>query len=852
MAARRNAGISVPITAEADFSQARRDARTELAKIERDAKPIELSAELDTTEIRKAIDLAGKLDGLVASMTIDTDAGELVEAEKLARSLRNFQGRVGLSVEGKAELTDALGLAEKMDQLRKVRVEVQGRQDLERAAEIADSLDQRRTIKVDVDVDDSAVARAGDKLESELDSAGEAGADSIAGHLGDIDFADIGASGLDQLTGAIGAAGPWGAVAAGVGALFADDFLEGFSNGWRSGRVDVIRQIRTTLTDDELAVSGEVAGDLYRRGLGESLADLKDVTALIIDELKDVDEAADGAFNLEEATRQALALSEVFEVDLADSVAAVNKLITSGLVDSSEEGFNVLFDLADLTGAQFAEALEVVTEFSTSLRSLGIDGAQGIDLIGQAIELQLFEQIDQAGEVFSEFAEIIRTGGAADALAEIQLSATEMQDALANGQGDEAMAIIADRLLALPDPARRAALAVELFGSNMSLVSDPDIALELFAQADGMREVGNGATEAADKLEAANGNLVAFQRGVSEGASSLAGGLNDALGVVAEGLVHFANKMSGGELAASQLVKTVGDGPPKMAELADGTESLGESMDGAAQSADDLEAELRGIFDFSADQLFRDMAEQGDRLAESLKNGGAAAINAAGGIDISTEAGRNLQAQLEDINGVMIDAEVAYANQEITAQQLADVHVGLRDQLAAAGRAAGLTSTQVQTLTDYYLGVPGDVSTDFTANTSTAIGNVTALQQAIANIKNKSVTITASVSGPVGISASGILRRARGGWTDGLTLVGEEGPELIDVQGRAFVHTAQETRDILSNRGGDLPAGGAPSPVSAGTRPRAFIENATIMVAPGVDVWQQALLAEKVYAVLAG
>ena len=105
----RSANISVAITGVADFDKARKDVARDLDKIERDAKPIELSAELDSTEIRKAIELAGKLDGLVANFTVDTDASELVEAEKLARSLRAFQGRVNLSVEGQAELKDAKG-----------------------------------------------------------------------------------------------------------------------------------------------------------------------------------------------------------------------------------------------------------------------------------------------------------------------------------------------------------------------------------------------------------------------------------------------------------------------------------------------------------------------------------------------------------------------------------------------------------------------------------------------------------------------------------------------------------------------------------------------------------------------
>ena len=294
---------------KAEFDKARREAKAAIDDIEKSADDIKLTPELDSSEIRKAIDLAKQLDGLTAELTVDADISEIVQAEALAKSLRSFQARVDLSVEGKEELRDALNLSEQMDRIRTVRLEVQGRQDLERAQEIADDLEKRRTVQVDVD--DSQISRAGDKLESELDDAGASGADAIGEHLGDIDFESIGASGLDQLIGTIGAAGPWGAVAAGVGAVFAEDFLDGFSNGFSSGRTDVVRQLRRTLTDQELADIGEAAGDLWRSGFGESLTQLKDTAALITDELGDVDAAIDGTFNLEEATKSALTLSEV-------------------------------------------------------------------------------------------------------------------------------------------------------------------------------------------------------------------------------------------------------------------------------------------------------------------------------------------------------------------------------------------------------------------------------------------------------------------------------------------------------------------------------------------------------------
>jgi hypothetical protein len=199
---------------------------------------------------------------------------------------------------------------------------------------------------------------------------------------------------------------------------------------------------------------------------------------------------------------------------------------------------------------------------------------------------------------------------------------------------------------------------------------------------------------------------------------------------------------------------------------------------------------------------------------------------------------------MEDVNEILVDLAVAYANNEITADQYAAATGELTGALSSNGAEANVTKDKVEGLRQKYLDVEGidSIRTDFEANTERALNNVTVLSRAIANIQSKSVTISASISGPTGISASGtIARRAGGGDTSGLTLVGEEGPELVDFKGRAFVYTAGQTREILSNQSDPGSA-----LVGAG-RSGSFIQNATIVVDKGVDLWQQLDQAEMVY-----
>lgn len=834
----RNANISVKIEGESDFGAARREAKAAIDDIEKSADDIRLTPELDTSEIRKAIDLAKTLDGLTAEMTIDTDVSEIVEAEKLARSLRGFQARVDLSVAGKEELTEALNLSEQMDRLRTVRLEVQGRQDLERAAEIADDLERRRT--VNIDVDDSELVSAGDKLEASLDDAGAAGADSIAGHLGDIDFEDIGASGVDQLTGALSAAGPWGAAAATIGVLLADDLAEAFSDHFGSKKATVLRGLRTGLNPEELEAVGRTAGEVYSSGLAEELTrgEIADAAATIKAELGEVDDALD----LTSVTRQALALQEVFGTDLTASIAAVDKLVTLGLIPNAEAGFNALFALGQQVGEiRFDEALDVATEFSAALASLGIEGPQGLYLIGEAIDKGIFPQVDQAGEVFEEFNEIIRTGGAADALGQISLSAEDMQDMLARGDGADAMALIAKRLLALPDPAQRAAAAAEIYGGNMALVADPDNALELLAQADGWHAVGDGATDAADKTEAARSNLDAFQKGFGAGLGPLLDGLDSTVGGIANvvgSLTGLGDESDRAVAGADALSTAAREGVGPMGDLADGSGELADQLGAAAQSADELEAELHGLFNFSADQLMSDIAAAADDLAASFEDGAGKAVGLGGAIDISTDSGRRLQDQMEGLTDQLIDAQVAQANNEITAEQLADTQSFLASEFDRVTGAAGLTAGQVEGLRQKYLSVPSEVTTNLRAidNATKVVQN---LQAALSGLKDKTITVTTR-NAVIAATAATAKARARGGWTDGLTLVGEEGPELVDFKGRAFVYTAGQTQEIRANRG-DL---GGPALAGVGG-PRINIER--LVVDKSVNLWDALDQAELVY-----
>lgn len=881
----RNANIGLAITGEADLSDAKRDAKRDLDVIadagDDAAEEIEqafrnLSPKLDTRQIRQALELADQLDGLTASLTVDADISELQDAERLARDLRAFQAKIDLDVEGKAELAEALNLSEQFERIRKVRLEVEGEQSLQRAAQLADDIERRRTVPIDAQASD--LVRLDSDVGDALTAGGEAGAEGIAGSLADIDYQDIGAAGLDKLTGALAAAGPWAAVGGAVSAIFGDEFIEGFNAALPSARADTARALRTNLAAAELEEVGTAAGDAWAGGFGESLPQLKDDAAA----LQQAFGAVGDDLDLSKVNRQAQALSEVFGIEVPDQIRIVQQLVKNGLVPDAVSGFNLIAREAQTLGGATEDAFDVISEFSPVFKKLGIDGAQAADIIAQEWEEGLVTQIDRAGEQFEEFNIRITDGSARDAVQALSLDFDDMQQRLARGQGRDVLAQIAGELAAMPDKAHAADLGIQIFGASIESASDPQRVFELLATADAIGDVGTTAEDMADQLEESSSGLERLKRVATDLGEELGGTVADGLdtlnslanlefGDAADSAASFGDvlavKLLGplGELADKAGLDPLGplkDGfaelsgkadelPPKLASTIDKLDETGEAAEGtglsmkdAAEAADELVDNIKGLFDFSADQLLREVAEAADDLADSFAEGGAEAVGMGGSIDIGTEAGRKLQEKMEDVNGVLVDLAVALANNEITSEQYAAATDELTGALNATGAEAGVTKDKVEGLRLKYLDVEGigSINTDFTVNTQRAIDNVTALSRAIAGINSKSVTISASVSGPVGITGT-ISRKARGGWTEGLTLVGEEGPELVEFQGRAFVHTAAETRGLLAN---DRPAA-PPTPAPGG---RSFIENATIVVDRGVDLWQQALLAEQVFRAL--
>jgi hypothetical protein len=181
-------------------------------------------------------------------------------------------------------------------------------------------------------------------------------------------------------------------------------------------------------------------------------------------------------------------------------------------------------------------------------------------------------------------------------------------------------------------------------------------------------------------------------------------------------------------------------------------------------------------------------------------------------MDIHTSKG---QANREAILGSVGALQRQYDENVKAGMSAVDAALAYDQGTAALERQlkkAGLTTAQINDLIGKYKGVPGKVDTDIQAHgLEGVLADLDDTLRTINNLpKRTDLYIYEHHSGIVGGKegpskyASGTMS-ARGG----LALVGELGPELVELPAGARVYTANETRAIAASRGGSPSSGGS-------------------------------------------
>ncbi|WP_238546038.1 phage tail tape measure protein [Tumebacillus flagellatus] len=218
----------------------------------------------------------------------------------------------------------------------------------------------------------------------------------------------------------------------------------------------------TGASSEEMKSLQEITTDLYNTNVGDSWETLSD--ALI--KTRNITKLTGS--DLENATNNALALKDVFEFDVTESVKTTDTMMKNfGM--TSEEAFNLVAQGAQNGLDKSGELLDSANEYSPYFKALGFTANEMFDTFSAGLEAGAFN-LDKVGDAVKEFNIRAKDGstGTAQAFQALGMDVNEMSHTLAQG-GPTAKAAfnqVVQAISSIEDPVQRNQIGVQLMGTQ--------------------------------------------------------------------------------------------------------------------------------------------------------------------------------------------------------------------------------------------------------------------------------------------------------------------------------------------------------------------------------------------------
>lgn len=214
-----------------------------------------------------------------------------------------------------------------------------------------------------------------------------------------------------------------------------------------------------------------------------------------------------------------------------------------------------------------------------------------------------------------------------------------------------------------------------------------------------------------------------------------------------------------------------------------------------AESLSELVDQLQaaGLLALSTRDAQRNLQDSIDQATESLDENGRT-------LDITTEKGRSNQSALDDIASSTYDLIEAMASQNATGEQMQAVLSDSRTQFIKTATQMGLTKKEARALADQLGLIPGNYEAIINADDQ-ASGTIDAVKDELDGLDGRTVTSVITTIRQDWFRGSGVpggLASGTDNWRGGLTWVGEEGPELVNLPRGSQVFPADESRRMAS------------------------------------------------------
>ncbi|GAB3856573.1 hypothetical protein GCM10029963_53170 [Micromonospora andamanensis] len=489
--------------------------------------------------------------------------------------------------------------------------------------------------------------------------------------------------------------------------------VQGLDQALEKSKVDALLTAQIGATPEAAAKAGQVAGDLYKKGFGESAAGVADAVRSVLQHgVIDPDAAT---ADIEQVASRAISVGKIMGEEYDRVGAAVSTMLKTGVAKNAEEAFDVLVRGTQLGVNKGQDLLDTFSEYSVHFQSIGLDASTSLGLMSQAIEKGGFNA-DKAADALKEFSirSVDGSKAARDSFKALGFDADKMQRTFAKGgpKAAEAFAQVITRLKETEGQANHAEIAFGLLGTQSEDLKGALLAMDPRTAAAGLGELEGAAASAGDTLQNNVGTRIeAFKRRVQGAFMEMAAAALPAL----EGLMDRLDQVDWDNLGAQAATALAQLGPLFKSLQTDAgpgfTDTLkvgGEIMAFAADHADLLAKALpylaAGLVVVKTAQMAANVAQAVSpalTLASAIANRRLAASNAqlAAALTASTTATR-AQAVTQGVATAATTASDAAQKRSIVtmaAQRVATIAGTAATWLAAAATTALGIAVQLAT-----------------------------------------------------------------------------------------------------------------------------------------------------------
>lgn len=306
---------------------------------------------------------------------------------------------------------------------------------------------------------------------------------------------------------------------AGAGIAAGAVLVQGMAQAIDQGKITARLGAQLGATPAEAEKYGKIAGSLYSKGVTADFQQAADAIRATMS----AGLAPPGATNaqLEQISTRAADLANTFEVDLPQATNAAGQLLKTGLAKNAEEAFDVMTRGYQAMGPRADDLADTINEYSVQFKNMGLSAEQATGILAQGMKAGA-RDTDLVADTIKEFSIEAVAGGerVRGGFQSLGLSSDEMVKKFAAGGPAAAGAFdtVLDKLRGIEDPAKRNAVAIELFGTKAEDMGDALFSLDPSKAVADLGQVAGASDKLGNSLrDNAGAKLTAFTRGLQQG-----------------------------------------------------------------------------------------------------------------------------------------------------------------------------------------------------------------------------------------------------------------------------------------------------------------------------------------------